>query len=168
MRLSTRLGVSVVCVALLTGSATLAASSAVADGPQASAAKSSKKKAKRKAKRFLDGALWTNITSATFGPITTYIALCTDGTYYYRKDNSSSVAASQTTFNGVWKVKTANTKKSTATLESTVENFRSVYFDGSPGPDSPPASPATTGVFASSENQVFFDGVEYTRTALTC
>ncbi len=164
----TRIWAAVACIALLTGWG--AATVATADGPSAAAAKVSKKKAKRVVKRYLQHSTWTNVTASSTGisSTTTRITFCGNGTYSYRRDNDSIVAASQTTFDGNWSVKSANPKRSSGKVRYTVANFRSVYFDGSPGPDSPPPSPSILNAFADSEQIAFFDGIQFSRSAAGC
>ena len=154
-----------VVVSLIAGTLAAPASSAAPDAAVA-AKKLNKKKLKKRATRYLQGAVWSNTNISTFGDVVTYLAYCADGTYAYRKDNNSSIAASQTTWSGNWHVTTAG--KTSAKVEYTVANFRSVYYDGSPGPDTAPPSPSVLGVQAGSANQAFFDGIEFTRNTGVC
>ena len=152
-------------LSLLAGPVSAPASPA---GPEAAAAakKLSKKKLKKRATRYLQGAVWSNINNATFGSIVTYLAFCSNGTYAYRKENNSSIAASVTTWDGTWHVTSAG--RTSARVQYTVANFRSVYYDGSPGPDTAPPSPSLLQVNAGSVNQAFFDGIEFTRNSGVC
>jgi hypothetical protein len=141
-----------------------------ADGPRAVSAGKKGKKARKKAKKYLQNATWTNIqtSSVTGSSTTTRITFCPNGRYSFRKDNDSIVAASVTTFDGTWVVKTANLKTGVAKVKYTVQNFQSTYFDGSAGPDSPPPSPSILRVQATTLNQAFFDGIEFSRGAASC
>lgn len=164
----TRLWTVAACVAL---SAALGTTTIAAADPGASAAKKkSAKQAKKQAKRFLQGSSWNNVTASSTGTSssTTAITFCPNGTYSFVRNDESIVAASQTSFDGQWSVQAANPKKASAKIKYTVQNFRSVYFDGSPTGQAAPPSPSILNAFADSESRAFFDGTEFNRGAAGC
>jgi hypothetical protein len=134
--------------------------------PTASAAKKSSKKLRNKATNYLKGALWSHIEDTGSGTLETLVTFCTNGNYAYRKTNYNGSLSYQTYFEGSWRVRTAG--KSSAKIDYTIENFKSVYIDGSPGPDSSPGSAAVLAVTARSSSQAIIDGVPFSRNAGTC
>jgi hypothetical protein len=150
------------CAALCAGLAQPASASAA---PEAAAAKkkSNKKKLRQRARSYLFGEWNSGVPG---GPVYTTVGYCTDGTYGYRVVKQNARGPSDTTFQGRWWVKSAG--KTSATFGYTIENFQSVYIDGSPGPDSFPGSPATLAVSATSLSTAIFDGVSFSRGPGTC
>ena len=140
----------------------LGASAAGSTGPQASAAKISKKQWRRIATRYLRGE-WN---AGAGSPVATTIAFCDDGTYGFRVVKQNARGPSDTTFDGSWFVQSAG--RSSFRASYTIEHFKSVYIDGSPGPDSYPGSPAVLSARPQGKNQASFDGVTFTRGPGTC
>jgi hypothetical protein len=158
--------VTLLAVAAVAIAAPVVEAGAATGGPQAAISKKKKKNFKKKAQNYLQGALWSSFELAGSSYVETLVAFCTNGTYAYRKDDFSSSPPYETYFEGNWTVSSAG--KTSATLDYTIENFLSIYLDGSPGPDTYPGSPAVLAVSMRPPYDVVLDGVEFTRNPGTC
>lgn len=162
-----------VAAVLLAASLTVASAGAAAsagDGPQAvSAKKRCKAKCKKnRATTFLKGHSYSRVSSSpTTGASSTERSnLCVNGSLNFRGEYNGFSGAWLDTYDGTWRVVAAT--KTSAQVAVTTSNFRSVYFDGSPGPGTPPPAAATVGVQVLSNVQVLIGGVEFSRGTGAC
>lgn len=162
-----------IVVAEASASASAGSSTAVA------AKKKCKKKHKKKCKKkgsaiaqataFLAGKKLSRVSysQSTGASSTEAFSFCRNGTLLYRGDFVGyGGTAWADTFDGTWKVTAAT--GTTATVFLTTANFKSVYFDGSPGPDSPPPSSGSVGMVLTGPSTVTSNGVEYSVGAGPC
>jgi hypothetical protein len=168
----------VALVAVLSVGMVVAEAGASAGTPTAIAAKKKCKKHKKKCKKasaiakataFLAGKKLSRVSysQSTGASSTEAFSFCRNGTLLYRGDFVGYGGTSWAdTFDGTWRVTAATATSATVFL--TANNFHSVYFDGSPGPDSPPPSSGSVGMVLTGPTTVTSNGVEYSVSAGSC